>query len=87
VGPLILTPKEKRVLAFVVAAFALGLATKYYRDTYRPLSEPAPASPTQAIHKSRLPRPAPLALPDTEQAGEKQKSEDSRAYRGASQMK
>ena len=34
----ILTPTEKRVAVFVVAAFALGLATKCYRDAH-----PSPA--------------------------------------------
>jgi hypothetical protein len=29
-----LTPTEKRVAAFVLAAFVLGLATKCYRDTH-----------------------------------------------------
>src|SRR5213078_1460924 len=31
----VLTPREKRVLAFIMLAFVLGLATKYYRDTHR----------------------------------------------------
>ena len=30
----VLTPEEKRVISFVVAAFILGLGTKYYRDTH-----------------------------------------------------
>ena len=30
---LVLTPEEKRVIAFIVAAFLLGLGTKCYRDT------------------------------------------------------
>ena len=36
-----LTPTEKRVAVFVVAAFVLGLATKYYRDVH---PSPAPAA-------------------------------------------
>ena len=31
----VLTPEEKRVVAFVLAAFVLGLGTKYYRDNHR----------------------------------------------------
>ncbi|HEV3244012.1 MAG TPA: hypothetical protein VGZ31_06345 [Chthoniobacterales bacterium] len=31
---LVLTPEEKRVIGFVVAAFILGLGTKCYRDTH-----------------------------------------------------
>ena len=37
----ILTPTEKRVAVFVVAAFVLGLATKCYRDKH---SSPTPAA-------------------------------------------
>lgn len=37
----ILTPTEKRVAVFVVAAFVLGLATKCYRDAR---SSPTPAA-------------------------------------------
>jgi len=36
-----LTPTEKRVAVFVVAAFVLGLATKCYRDAH---SSPTPAA-------------------------------------------
>jgi len=31
----ILTPEEKRVICFVVAAFLLGLGTKYFRNAHR----------------------------------------------------
>jgi hypothetical protein len=31
---LVLTPEEKRVIIFVIAALVLGLATKCYRDTH-----------------------------------------------------
>ncbi len=31
---LVLTPEEKRVILFIVAAFLLGLGTKCYRDTH-----------------------------------------------------
>jgi hypothetical protein len=30
----VLTPEEKRVLAFVLVAFGLGLGAKHYRDTH-----------------------------------------------------
>jgi hypothetical protein len=61
----ILTPGEKRVLTFVVAAFVLGASTKHYRDTHRRPSETAPAS-ANAIYKSRSYGPAPSALLDKE---------------------
>jgi hypothetical protein len=32
----VLTPEEKRVLIFILAAFVLGLATKQYRATHPP---------------------------------------------------
>jgi hypothetical protein len=54
----LLTPEEKRVLCFVLVAFLLGMAVKYYRDTHReslprangnfrssPHSDPATISP------------------------------------------
>jgi hypothetical protein len=31
---LVLTPEEKRIICFVVAALILGLGTKCYRDTH-----------------------------------------------------
>jgi len=31
---LVLTPEEKRVIVFVVAAFILGFGTKCYRDSH-----------------------------------------------------
>jgi len=31
---LVLTPEEKRVITFVIAALLLGLGTKCYRDTH-----------------------------------------------------
>jgi hypothetical protein len=31
---LVLTSEEKRVIAFILAAFVLGLAAKHYRDTH-----------------------------------------------------
>jgi hypothetical protein len=59
-----LTPTEKRVAVFVVAAFVLGLATKCYRDAH---SSPRPAArkmeqansikTTKAKHTSSKPTP------------------------------
>jgi hypothetical protein len=37
---LVLTPEEKRVISFVIAALLLGLGTKCYRDTH-PQTPPA----------------------------------------------
>jgi len=34
------TPTERRVAVFVIAAFVLGLATKYYRDAHPPTPTP-----------------------------------------------
>jgi hypothetical protein len=31
----VLTPEEKRVISFLIAAVLLGLGTKCYRDTHR----------------------------------------------------
>ena len=33
----VLTPEEKKTVCFVLIAFILGLATKHYRDTHRPV--------------------------------------------------
>lgn len=44
---LVLTPREKRVVIFIIAAFLLGLGTKYYRDTH-PLPVP-PAKKSSAV--------------------------------------
>ena len=41
----VLTPEEKRVITFVIAAFVLGLATKCYRDTH-----PRPAVQMEKKH-------------------------------------
>jgi hypothetical protein len=46
---LVLTPEEKRVILFVVAAFLLGLGTKCYRDTH-----PRPPVPTDKKHPHSL---------------------------------
>jgi hypothetical protein len=41
----VLTPEEKRVIAFVIAALLLGLATKCYRDEH-----PQPPPTTDEKH-------------------------------------
>jgi len=52
---LVLTREEKRVIAFILAAFVLGLAAKHYRDTH-----PQPAPYIDKKHPySRGYRPSP----------------------------
>jgi hypothetical protein len=51
----VLTPEEKKTVCFVLIAFALGLATKYYRDAH-----PAAASkPVATARNHTTPTPAP----------------------------
>ena len=58
---LVLTPEEKRTVCFVLIAFVLGLATKYYRDAHprqlpKPdINVPGHASP-DSRHEMRTPR-------------------------------
>ena len=47
---LVLTPEEKRVISFIIAAVLLGLGTKCYRDTHA-----RPVAPTEKQH-SRSPK-------------------------------
>lgn len=57
-----LTPAEKRVIIFVVAAFALGLATKHYRDA----QSEAASKKTESNHSTtglRQKNPSPFASP------------------------
>jgi hypothetical protein len=67
----VFTPKEKRVLIFIVAAFVLGAGTKHYRDTHPPVP-----APEKTAFKSRSHRSAPSALPIPGEASGKQKSTD-----------
>ena len=67
----VLTPKEKRVLIFIVAAFVLGAGTKHYRDTHPPVP-----APEKTAYKSRSQRSVPSALPIPGEASRKQKSTD-----------
>jgi len=54
----VLTPKEKKTLAFVLCAVVLGWATKHYRDAHpRPL--PAPLAKSQKAKPSHLNRTSP----------------------------
>lgn len=56
----VLAREEKRVIVFVLLAFALGLAVKHYRDTHlQPL-----APPSKKDHRSGL-----YSLADTNQHG------------------
>jgi hypothetical protein len=49
---LVLTPEEKRVITFVIAAFLLGLATKCYRDTHPRLPATIEKQPA-VFHRGR----------------------------------
>ena len=52
----ILTLEEKKTVCFVLVAFALGLATKYYRDRHpAPLTKPATAARETAVRKPARP--------------------------------
>jgi hypothetical protein len=42
----VLTPEEKKTVCFVLIAFLLGLATKYYRDAH-------PAAPLKSVATAR----------------------------------
>jgi hypothetical protein len=42
----VLTPEEKKTVCFVLIAFVLGLATKYYRDAH-------PAAPSKSVTAAR----------------------------------
>jgi hypothetical protein len=54
----VLTAREKRVVGFILAAFVLGLGTKYYRDNHRQASPTPPKtvtlkqSPDESIRKA-----------------------------------
>jgi hypothetical protein len=53
----VLTPEEKTTVCFVLIAFVLGLATKYYRDAH-----PAPVSkPATAARGDAIPTPSPAS--------------------------
>src|SRR5207244_9926810 len=59
-----LTPTEKRVAAFVVAAFALGLSTKCYRDAHQSPSLPQPNNT-----RTKFASPAPASTPARKRTG------------------
>jgi hypothetical protein len=73
---LVLTREEKRVLAFVLIAFALGLTTKHYRQDHPQVApkiddksslkqEATPkSSPRRARKKSTVPAPSPTDRDD-----------------------
>jgi hypothetical protein len=55
----ILTLEEKKTVCFVLIAFLLGLATKYYRDRH-----PAVLSkPTTTARQQALPKPSRVSRP------------------------
>jgi hypothetical protein len=64
----VLTPHEQRVVAFVVAAFLLGLFTKYYRETY-PTAVPASTKAKPAKTRSTIPPKSLPAAKSTQTAG------------------
>jgi hypothetical protein len=51
----VLTPEEKKTVCFVLIAFAIGLATKYYRDAH-PVPSPKPATAASDHAAPRPPR-------------------------------
>jgi len=68
---LVLTREEKRVLAFVVIAFALGLTTKHYRENHPPVapkidnktSSQQEATKSMPARKVRKKSPTPIESP------------------------
>jgi hypothetical protein len=69
---LVLTREEKRVLAFVVIAFALGLTTKHYRDNHpqvapkiddKTSSQQGTTKSKSSPRKPRKKSPAPVFSP------------------------
>ena len=54
----VLTPEEKKTLCFVLIAFVLGLATKFYRDRH---PAPSPKLPA-AQHGHAMPKASPASL-------------------------
>jgi hypothetical protein len=59
---LILTAAEKRVVAFVLAAFFLGLAVQHYRETHR-IASSYEATPSAKTKKLRHKRAQPAMPP------------------------
>jgi hypothetical protein len=53
----VLTPEEKRTIAFVLCAVVLGVATKHYRDTH-----PRPARPLTVKEQRAAKKAARLLL-------------------------
>jgi hypothetical protein len=50
----VLTREEKRVIAFVLLAFALGLAIKHYRDTHpQPVAPPSKKNYRSGLYSPR----------------------------------
>jgi len=67
----VLTPEEKWVLIFILAAFVLGLTTKQYRDTH------PPAITSQKVaHKSTSVASAQSGRSIPRNPARKQKTED-----------
>jgi hypothetical protein len=74
----LLTPEEKRVVCFVLAAFFLGVTVKHYRDTHHGTpppananvrsvhSDPAAISPPPKKAQKRQRKKTPSAIPPNE---------------------
>jgi len=67
----VLTPEEKWVLIFILAAFVLGLATKQYRDSHPPV-----ITSQKVAHKSASLASAQAGRPIPRNPPRKQKTED-----------
>jgi hypothetical protein len=71
---IVLTPQEKRALAFVVAVFVIGIATKHYRDSHprivatQPARVMAASQPHTSARKPRAPRPSPTTEPESDES-------------------
>src|SRR5262245_34605483 len=76
-----LTPTERRVVVFVIAAFALGLITKCYRDAHPSPTPVQTHSGTTMTSRSRSTRTSKKADERTRNSAEKLNLSDSAAER------
>lgn len=60
----ILTPTEKRVAVFIVAAFVLGLATKCYRDVHSSAAAARKMEEANSIKTIKAKRTPPKPTPE-----------------------
>ncbi|HEU0207856.1 MAG TPA: hypothetical protein VFQ78_02655 [Candidatus Udaeobacter sp.] len=59
----VLTPEERRTIAFVLCALVLGVATKHYRDAHPRPPKPLPAKEQRTAKKVPNFRHAPASNP------------------------